>query len=229
VTVGERWLAVRARVDEACMRAGRAASEVTVVAVSKLQPASAVREAFAAGARDFGENYAQELASKRGECGDGPRWHFIGRLQTNKAKLVAGHVELVHAIDHADTARALGKRLEPPAVQPILLAVNLGGEGSKGGVTEIAAPALARELAAVPGVRLDGLMTLPPPAEDPEAMRPLFIRLRTLRDRRAGELGRALPMLSMGMSDDFEVAIECGATHVRIGTAIFGPRLPQGI
>jgi pyridoxal phosphate enzyme (YggS family) len=224
VTIGERWAAVRARVDTACARAGRAASEVTIIAVSKLQPASAVREAFAAGARDFGENYAQELASKRSECGDGLRWHFIGRLQSNKARLVAGQVELVHAIDHADTARALGKRLTPPAVQPILLAVNLGGEGTKGGVSEAAAPALARALAAVPGVRLDGLMTLPPPADHAEAMRPVFRRLAALRDGLAGELGVPLPLLSMGMSDDFEVAIECGATHVRIGTAIFGPR-----
>jgi pyridoxal phosphate enzyme (YggS family) len=224
VTIAERWAAVRARVEAACARVGRAPDEVTIIAVSKMQPASAVREALAAGAQHFGENYAQELATKRTDCGDGARWHFIGRLQSNKAKLVAGQVELVHAIDHVDTARALGKRLAAPAVQPILLAVNLGGEDTKGGVAEAAAPALARELAVVPGVRLDGLMTLPPPADDPEAMRPLFLRLRALRDRIASELGRPLPVLSMGMSDDFEVAVECGATHVRVGTAIFGPR-----
>jgi pyridoxal phosphate enzyme (YggS family) len=196
---------------------------VTIIAVSKTHPASAVREAAAAGATDFGENYAQELATKREECGD-VRWHFIGRLQSNKAKLVAGHVALVHAIDQIDTARAIGKRLAAGAVQPILLAVNLGGETTKGGVAPRQAAALARELLAVPGVRLDGLMTMPPPAEDPEASRPAFTELRALRDRLAGELAHPLPVLSMGMSDDFEVAIACGATHVRIGTAIFGRR-----
>ena len=222
--IAERWAAVRARVDAACARAGRAPGDVTIVAVSKMHPATAVREAAAAGATDFGENYAQELAAKRGECGD-VRWHFIGRLQSNKAKLVAGQVVLVHAIEHADTARAIGKRLVAPEIQPILMAVNLGGEATKGGVAPEQAAALARELVAVPGVRLDGLMTLPPPADDPEAMRPVFTQLRELRDRLAGELAHPLPVLSMGMSDDFEVAIECGATHVRIGTAIFGRRM----
>jgi PLP dependent protein len=222
-TIAERWAGVRARVDAACVRAGRAPGEVTIVAVSKFHPASAVREAAAAGATDFGENYAQELAQKRGETEQaGVRWHFIGRLQRNKAKLVAGQVALVHAVDSLELAQELGKRAGG-AVQPILLAVNLAGEDTKGGVTEAAVPELARALAGVPGVRLDGLMTMPPPAEDPEANRPYFQRLRAL----AGEL--ALPVLSMGMSDDYEVAIACGATHVRIGTAIFGPRQTAGV
>ncbi|HUJ60565.1 MAG TPA: YggS family pyridoxal phosphate-dependent enzyme [Kofleriaceae bacterium] len=221
MTIALRWHAVRARVDAACARAGRDPAAVTIVAVSKLQPASAVREAAAAGARDFGENYAQELVQKRGEVPE-VRWHYIGRLQRNKAKLVAGQVVLVHAVDSVELAAELGKRAGG-AIQPVLLAINLAGEASKGGVDEAAAPALARAIAGTAGVRLDGLMTMPPPSDDPEASRPYFERLRALRDALAGELG-PLPVLSMGMSGDFEVAIACGATHVRIGTAIFGPR-----
>jgi len=218
VTIADNWRAIRARVDAACERAGRAPNEVTIVAVSKRQPAAAVREAADAGASDFGENYAQELAAKRGEVPD-VRWHFIGHLQRNKAKLVAGQVALVHAVDSAELAAELGKR--SAGVQPVLIAVNLGGEASKSGVSGEAAPALAKAVAASANVRLDGLMTMPPPDVDP---RPIFEALRALRDRIAGDLGRALPVLSMGMSSDFELAIACGATHVRVGTAIFGER-----
>ena len=224
MTIAERWEQVRSKVAVACERAGRASHEVTIVAVSKTHPASAVREAMAAGASDFGENYAQELAGKLGEVEGAIRWHFIGRLQSNKAKLVAGKVVLVHAVETESLAQELGKRAG--AVQPILLAVNLGGEATKGGVTAVAAAAIARTLVATPNVRLDGLMTMPPPSEDPEASRPLFDELRALRDRLRDELGQPLPVLSMGMSGDYEVAIACGATHVRIGTAIFGSRPP---
>ena len=224
MTVAERWREITARVAAACERAGRPAGEVTVVAVSKTHPAAAVREALAAGATDFGENYAQELDGKLTElAGAALRWHFIGRLQRNKARLVAGRVALIHAVDSVELATELARRAGG-AVQPILLAVNLGGEASKGGVTAEAAPALAASLAAVAGVSLDGLMTMPPPADDPEASRPHFAGLRALRDRLADQLGRPLPVLSMGMSHDFEVAIACGATHLRIGTAIFGSR-----
>jgi PLP dependent protein len=227
VTVAERWREVTARVAAACERAGRAAGEVTVVAVSKTHPAAAVREALAAGAVDFGENYAQELDGKATElAGAALRWHFIGRLQRNKARLVAGRVALIHAVDGVELAAEIARRAGG-AVQPILLAVNLGGEASKGGITAEAAPALAASLAAIAGVSLDGLMTMPPPADDPEASRPHFAGLRALRDRLADQLGRPLPVLSMGMSHDFEVAIACGATHLRIGTAIFGSRDAQ--
>ena len=229
-TIAERWREVRARVDAACRAAGRDPGEVTLIAVSKTHPASAVREAAAAGATDFGENYAQELATKRAELkemepggvvptgGADVRWHFIGRLQRNKAKLVAGHVALVHAVDSVELAAELGKRAA--GVQPVLLAVNVAGETTKGGVREADAPALARAVAATANVRLDGLMTMPPPGEDP---RRYFDALRALRDRLAADIG-PLPVLSMGMSGDFEAAIACGATHVRIGTAIFGER-----
>ena len=217
MTIADNWKEVRARVDAACRAAGRDPGEVTIVAVSKTHPAAAVREAAAAGATDFGENYAQELAAKRPEC-PGVRWHFIGRLQRNKAKLVAGQVALVHAVDSVELAAELGKRAG--GVQPVLLAVNVAGEETKGGITEAAAPELARAVAATAGVRLDGLMTMPPPDEDP---RRHFDALRALRDRLARDVG-PLPVLSMGMSGDFEAAIACGATHVRIGTAIFGTR-----
>ena len=154
-TIRERWREARAKVDAACERAGRAPGDVTIVAVSKTHPAAAVREAAAAGATDFGENYAQELAAKRGELapemepgglaptGGVIRWHFIGRLQRNKAKLVAGHVALVHAVDSVELAQELGKRAGG-GVQPILLAVNAAGEETKGGVTPEQASVLAR-------------------------------------------------------------------------------------
>jgi len=222
-TVAERWREVRARVDQACERAGRAPSDVTIVAVSKLHPASAVLEAAAAGATDFGENYAQELVAKRGECPATLRWHYIGRLQRNKAKLVAGQVALVHAVDSVELAAELGKRAGT-TTQPVLLAINAAGEETKGGITAETALDVARGIAGLANVRLDGLMTMPPPDDDPEASRPFFEALRQLRDRLVDTLGVALPVLSMGMSGDYEVAIACGATHVRIGTAIFGPR-----
>ncbi|MDQ3335172.1 MAG: YggS family pyridoxal phosphate-dependent enzyme [Myxococcota bacterium] len=221
-TIAERWLATRARVDDACARASRDPKTVTIVAVSKTHPASAVREAAAAGATDFGENYAQELVTKRAELPD-VRWHFVGRLQRNKAKLVAGQVALVHAVDSVELARELAKRAAGE-VQPVLLSVNVGAEESKGGVSSAAAIAFARDLVAVPGVRLEGLMTMPPPSDDPETSRSAFEALRALRDEIQQATGHPLPVLSMGMSGDFEVAIACGATHVRIGTAIFGAR-----
>jgi pyridoxal phosphate enzyme (YggS family) len=220
VTIADNWRAIEARIAAACARAGRARGEVTLVAVSKHHPAEAIREALAAGATDLGENYAQELAAKQAELA-GARWHFIGRLQRNKAKLVAGKVACIHAVDSVELAEELGRR--GPG-QSILLPVNLAGEASKGGVTAADAPAIGRALAGVPGVSFDGLMTMPPPSDAADASRPFFEGLRALRDRLQDELGRALPILSMGMSDDFELAIACGATHVRIGTAIFGRR-----
>jgi hypothetical protein len=222
MSIAERWQAVRANVERACVRAGRDPASVTIVAVSKTHPASAIREAAAAGATDFGENYAQEFVAKLADAGD-VRWHYIGRLQRNKAKLVAGQVVLVHAVDSLELAQELAKRAAG-VVQPILISVNVAGEQTKGGVTPDGALELARALVAVDGVRLDGLMTMPPPSDDAEASRPAFDALRGLRDRIQDAIGRALPVLSMGMSGDYEVAIACGATHVRIGTAIFGAR-----
>lgn len=226
MTIALRWQAVRAEVDAACVAAGRAPSEVTVVAVSKLHPASVIDEVVAAGATDVGENYAQELVAKQAVVEAAVRWHFIGKLQRNKARLIAGKVALVHCVDSLELAVELGKRAAAHgAVQPILAAVNLGGEAQKTGVDAAHAEALVAGLRAVAGVRLDGFMTMPPPADEPETLRPLFTALRELRDRLATPAS-PLPHLSMGMSDDFPVAIACGATLVRIGTAIFGPRPP---
>ena len=223
-TIATRWSAVRAAVDAACVAAGRAPGEVTIVAVSKLHPASAIDEVVAAGAADIGENYAQELVGKQADVRSAPRWHFIGRLQRNKARMVAGKVALIHAVDSLELGAELGRRAAAlGVVQPVLAAINVGGEAQKSGASPDAAPALLAGLRAVAGLRLDGLMTMPPPADDPEEVRPAFLALRALRDRLA-TAASPLPHLSMGMSGDFAVAIACGATLVRIGTAIFGER-----
>lgn len=230
-SIAARWRAISARVQRAAERAGRDPRDVTIVAVSKTHPAQAVREAVAAGVRVCGENYVQELLAKQAELADdaargaAPAWHFIGRLQRNKVKQLAGKVELVHAVDSLELARELAKRVPPGAPpQQVLLAVNLGGEASKSGLSGEGALAQARALSELPNLDWRGLMTMPPPDDDPEAARPVFRALAALRERLVQEVGRPLPWLSMGMSGDFEVAIAEGATHVRIGTAIFGSR-----
>jgi pyridoxal phosphate enzyme (YggS family) len=236
--IADRWAAVRHDVEAACVRANRDPASVTIIAVAKTHPASAIREVLAAGAVDIGENYAQELVAKRaalaaeGVAADALRWHFIGRLQRNKAKLVAGQVALVHAVDSVDLAVELAKRRPADAAAPqrVLLSVNVGGEDTKGGVALEQAPTIAKALATVSGIELAGFMTMPPPSDDdPEASRPAFTALAQLRDRMRDELSLPLGVLSMGMSGDFAVAIACGATHVRIGTAIFGARPPAGV
>jgi pyridoxal phosphate enzyme (YggS family) len=208
VTLAERVAAVRARVERAA--AGR---PVTLVAVSKTQPADAVRAACAAGLTTFGENYVQEWAGKQAALADLPiTWHFVGHLQRNKAKDVAGRVALIHGVNSVELAAALDRR--SPGVQDVLVEVNLGGEASKAGVAPAELPALLDGIAALPRVRCRGLMCIPPPG----AGRPAFRALAALAR------AHALPELSMGMSDDFEEAIEEGATIVRVGTALFGPR-----
>ncbi len=220
-TIAERLAAVEARVSTACEVAGRQRGEVTLVAVSKVHPPAAIAEARAAGHLDFGESYAQELRDKAAALPDDVRWHFVGRLQTNKAKYVAPVAVRVHALTEPRQAEALVSRAEG-AVRG-MLAVNVGGEASKSGVPAEDVLAVAAALHAVDGFEITGLMTLPPPVDDPEDAAPYFERLAELASagRRAG-----LPLteLSMGMSHDFEVAIRYGATHVRVGTAIFGPR-----
>jgi pyridoxal phosphate enzyme (YggS family) len=213
-----RWRAVRAEVDELARAAGRDPADVTIVAVSKLQPAAAVIEAAAAGVTDVAENYAQELVAKQDEVtAPGLRWHFIGKLQRNKARMVVGRVALIHAVDSLELAVEIGKRAGG-AVQDVLVAVNTGGEASKSGVAPDAVAALVDAIRAVAGVAVRGLMTMPPWPDDPEQSRPHFRELRELRDR----LG--LHHLSMGTSADYRIAIAEGATLVRVGTAIFGAR-----
>jgi PLP dependent protein len=211
-------VSVRARAE--ALRA-RVPPGVTLVAVSKTQPAEAIREAYAAGLRDFGENYAQEWKAKADALADlaDLRWHFVGSLQTNKVKLLAGRVAWVHAVDRLELARELAKRWAALGkTVKVLLEVNTGGEASKGGCAPAEVEALAAAVTGLAGVELAGLMCIPPPEGDP---RPHFRALRALRDR----LG--LRELSMGMSGDWEAAIEEGATIVRVGTAIFGVRPPR--
>ena len=195
---------------------------VTLVAVSKSQPTEAIREAYASGQRDFGENYVQEWREKADALAGLPglTWHFIGSLQTNKVKYLAGRVALVHTVDREDLGREIAKRWEKAGARArVLVEVNLGGEASKAGCAASSVPALVELLRGLPALDVAGLTCIPPPDEDP---RPYFRELRAMRDR----LG--LVELSMGMSADYPVAIEEGATIVRVGTAIFGERARRG-
>jgi pyridoxal phosphate enzyme (YggS family) len=227
-TIRDNFSGVQERIADAAQRAGCRAEEITLIAVSKTHPAEAIRMAYAAGLRHFGENRVQEWEGKRAAAGDLPAtWHLIGHLQSNKAARAAG---LFHAIDSVDDL-ALAQRLDRARSElnareklRVLLEVRLAPEDTKTGVTPEELPVLAEQLALLPQLELAGLMCIPPLAEDPEKVRPYFRRLRGLREDLASKLGRPLPVLSMGMSHDFQIAIEEGATEVRLGTAIFGER-----
>jgi len=199
----------------ACERAGRARDEVTLVAVSKTFPASDVAHAIAAGMTDVGENKVQEARDKRPSVTGSARWHLIGHLQSNKAKDAVRTFDVIQTVDSIELAERIARLAESP--KEILLQVNVGREPQKSGVAAEDVAALAKRIAALPELRLAGLMTIPP-AGEAEEMRPYFRELRTMRD----DLG--LRELSMGMTDDFEVAIEEGATIIRVGRAIFGAR-----
>jgi pyridoxal phosphate enzyme (YggS family) len=211
---------VRARIARAATRAGRDPASVRLGAVSKTKPAAAIREAYAAGQRDFGENYAQELDEKARSLADLPevRWHFIGHLQSNNENLVAPVSHLVHAVDSASLASALARRAEHRL--RVLVEVNVAGEAEKHGVAPAEVEPLLEAIEKEPNLELGGFMTMPP--HDLEAAKRAFEDLVKLRDRHGG--AARLPELSMGMSDDLEIAIACGATLVRVGTAIFGAR-----
>jgi PLP dependent protein len=214
-----RIAAVRRRVAAAAERAGRDPAGVTLVAVAKLQPARAVRAAVAAGVPDIGENYAQELAAKAAEV-DGARWHFIGRLQRNKARQLVDARALVHSLDSLPAANALGRRAhEAGTVARALVQVELEERAAAHGVPAADLDEFLAACRGTEGLEVEGLMLMPPPAPSAEATRPLFRRLAGL----AGRLG-GLRQLSMGMTADFEVAVEEGATLIRVGTAIFGAR-----
>ncbi len=223
VEIARRLETVRARISAAGRRAGRDAASIRLVLASKTQPASAIRAAYNAGARDFGENYVQEALAKRAELADlgDLRWHLIGHLQSNKAKAAAPVFAMIHTIDSARLAQSLARAHPSPPVRA-LVEVNLGGEASKSGVAPEQVGALLATIC--DKIEVAGLMTIPPPAATPELARPYFAQLRLLRDRLAVESGLRLSELSMGMTDDFEVAIEEGATIVRVGRAIFGER-----
>jgi pyridoxal phosphate enzyme (YggS family) len=218
----ERLAAVRAGIADAARAAGRDPATIGLVAVSKKHPGSAIRAAYAAGHRDFGENYAQELRDKGAELADlDLRWHYIGRLQSNKAKYVAPLAFRMHALENVSQAEALGKRA--PAPLKCLVSVHLGDEATKAGVAPAVALDRCAELDRVAGIQVVGLMALPPYREDPEDVAPFFEELADLAARGRAR-GQGLTELSMGMSHDYAVAIRHGATWVRVGTAIFGPR-----
>jgi PLP dependent protein len=217
---------VRKRIARAAERAGRRADEITIIAVSKTFPAEAIRAAYAAGLRHFGENRVQEWESKRpGVASLDAIWHFIGHLQSNKARHAA---YLFHRVDSVDDL-ALAKRLDAAAAAegknlPVLIEVRLGNEPTKSGVAEKDLPSLAEAIAPFGHLDLMGLMTIPPLVDDADQVRPYFRKLRELRNATSRHLGRKLPVLSMGMSHDFELAVEEGATEIRLGTALFGER-----
>ena len=224
VSIGERYSVVLERVAKAALRSGRAPGDVTLVAVSKTWPADVVRSAIEAGVEVFGENRAQELKEKHSVVGERARWHFVGPLQSNKVRAVVGIAEVVHSVDRYGLAEAIARRAHSlGTVQDVLVEVNVAGEATKHGVDPSAAPALAAEVSALEGIAVKGLMAIPPRTDDPEDTRPFFRDLAALRDILAGDLPNAVE-LSMGMSRDFEQAIEEGATIVRVGEAIFGPR-----
>jgi PLP dependent protein len=223
--VARRLQDVRDRIAAACARAHRDPGSVRLVAVSKTVPAAVVTEAMAAGQTLFGENRVQEAQKKIVETGPGAAWHLIGHLQKNKAKHAVGTFELIHGIDDREVAYELDRRAEARSTtQPVLVQANLAGEETKRGAGEEGLMPLLDVVAGLHHLDLRGLMIIPPPVDDPERSRPWFRRLRELRDRAATRLTRPLPELSMGMTDDFEVAIEEGATLVRVGRAIFGER-----
>jgi pyridoxal phosphate enzyme (YggS family) len=221
----ERLQLVRQRIAEAASAAGRDPASVTLIGVSKTQPAAAVREAIAAGLADFGENYVQEAMGKLREVADeSVTWHFIGALQSNKTREVAAHFHWVHTIDREKIARRLSEQrpFHSPPLQ-VCLQVRLGDEETKSGVGASELDALADAVAALPRIRLRGLMCIPPAEDDPARQRHWFAELRRLQEGLVAR-GHDLDALSMGMSGDFEAAISEGATHVRVGTALFGPR-----
>lgn len=226
--IARRLEAVRARIEAACDRAGRDPASVAVVGVTKTHPASVVADALAAGLADLGENRAQELAPKAEDAaamGLAPRWHFVGHLQRNKARQALPHAAVLHSLDSARLAEEIQRRLDmgfgAPGLGgplPCYLEVNAGGEASKEGVEPAALGELLRAASALPGIAVAGLMTVAPQAGDPEEVRPVFRALRELAE------AHGLAGLSMGMTDDYEVAVEEGATVVRLGRVIFGPR-----
>lgn len=225
--IAENLARVRERIEAAARRCGRDPESVRLVAVSKTVDAERVRKAIEAGAKILGENYVQEAQKKIEVLGHEVAWHFIGHLQTNKAKVAAGLFDFIHSVDSLNLAQELGRRAKLRGkVLPVLLEINLAGEVTKFGAQEKETLLLAEKFSGMEGIEVKGLMTMPPFFEDPEASRPYFVELRKLGERLAKEKipGISMEELSMGMSNDFEVAVEEGATLVRVGTAIFGPR-----
>lgn len=226
-TIQTRIAEVQTRIVRACEKAGRLPSEIMLLAVSKTKPVQDIREAWACGLRQFGENYVQEWQSKHQALSDleqqGLQWHIIGHLQTNKCKYIAGKVALIHSVDSVALLHELEKRTPDGLQQPVLLQFNMGQEASKSGWQHLED---VQDIFSHPWrkVVIQGLMALPPYWEEAENVRPFFHQLFLWREQLQQTTGFPLPMLSMGMSHDLEVAIEEGSTCIRIGTAIFGER-----
>lgn len=221
-TIADNVLSVSARINAAAQAAGRETAAVGLLAVSKTKPAEAVREAHGAGINDFGENYLQEALEKQAQLSDLPlSWHFIGPIQSNKTRPIAEHFDWVHSVDRLKIAQRLSEQ-RPAGLAPlnICIQVNVSGEASKSGCTAADLPALAAAIAALPNLRLRGLMAIPEPTEDRAAQDAAFATVRRLQE----DLKLPLDTLSMGMSHDLESAVAQGATWVRIGTALFGAR-----
>lgn len=228
MSITDRVKQARDRIAAACARVSRSVADVHIVAVSKTQPASAVSEAVVAGVEAIGENRVQEAAGKRPLVEGATPWHLVGTLQRNKVKEALDLFDLIETVDRAELADRLQLQLRPTTrVLPVFLEVNIGAEAQKGGVVPEGLVALAEHVVShCPELQIAGLMTVPPYDPDPERSRPYFAALRELADRLARHLGLPTLELSMGMSEDFEVAIEEGATWVRLGRILFGERRP---
>jgi PLP dependent protein len=227
-SIRENLAQLQERISAAALRVGRSVEEITLIGVSKTHPAEAIREAYEAGLRHFGENRVQEWEGKQGGIQRlNATWHLIGHLQSNKAARAAKLFNSVDSVDDFALAQRLDRaRSESGVTEKMraLIEVHIAEEETKTGAGVKDLPRLAEKIVALPMLELAGLMCIPPFAENPEDARPHFRRLKELRDELAKQLGRGLPVLSMGMSHDFEVAIEEGATEVRVGTALFGTR-----
>jgi len=223
--IADRLTETLDRINSAALRAGRNPDEIQLVAVSKTHPPEAVQEAFDAGQRIFGESRVQELLAKTPSLPSSIRWHFIGHLQANKIRKLLPVSELIHGVDSPELALDIDRIAADLGLFPrVLLEVNVSGEGTKFGFKPDVLRARIDELLALPRVQIEGLMAIPAPVADPEEVRPAFRLLRELREEISAASGTPLPVLSMGMSGDYEIAIEEGATLVRVGTAIFGSR-----
>src|SRR5881397_1182893 len=223
--VAENLSRVRDQIAEAAAKSGRSADDVELVTITKTHPAEKVREAIEAGQTLFGESRVQEARAKIPELPSNLRWHFVGHLQKNKIRHALPLFEMIHSVDSLGLAQDINRIAEEQGMHPrVLLEVNVGGEGSKFGFKSETLRAEMESLLALPRLSILGLMTIPPLAEEPEASRKYFVQLRKLRDRLQTEFRVDLAQLSMGMTQDFPIAVEEGATLVRVGTAIFGKR-----
>ena len=224
-SIAENLERVREQIAGAAAKVGRAADEIELVAIAKTHPAEKVREAIDAGQTLFGESRVQEARAKIPELPSNLRWHFVGHLQKNKIRHALPLFEMIHSVDSLGLAQDINRIAEEQGMHPrVLLEVNVGGEGSKFGFKSETLRAEMESLLALPRLSILGLMTIPPLAEEPEASRKYFVQLRKLRDRLQTEFHVDLAQLSMGMTEDFAVAVEEGATLVRVGTAVFGER-----